>query len=230
MNYQDFIKFLQNISLQPVSVLDVTIPKNKYVPLDLSLSNTHMSKIDVSSSFLLETYINNFIKDNKALVAFGGYLEERNIYKRSSHFNNKKTEERNIHLGIDFWCSAETSVFSPFDATVHSFKNNSNYGDYGPTVILKHTINNTVFYSLFGHLSLSSITNIKVNQEFKKGEKIATLGTSEINGDYPPHLHFQLIKEIENFQGDYPGVCSKNDLEFYKHNCPNPNMILKLKT
>ncbi|MFK7782228.1 peptidoglycan DD-metalloendopeptidase family protein, partial [Psychroserpens sp.] len=105
-----------------------------------------------------------------------------------------------------------------------------NFGDYGPTIILQHVIQDSRFYTLYGHLSLSSIVNLKVGQKFKKGELIATLGDASVNGDYPPHLHFQIIKDIQHYVGDYPGVCSKQDLEFYIHNCPNPNFLLKLES
>ena len=54
------------------------------------------------------------------------------------------------------------------------------------------------------------------------------VGYSEVNGDYAPHLHFQIIKNIENFEGDYPGVTSQNNLAFYRANCPDPNLVLKL--
>jgi murein DD-endopeptidase MepM/ murein hydrolase activator NlpD len=94
---------------------------------------------------------------------------------------------------------------------------------------LKHQIKNQEFYTLFGHLSLESITNLKVGTLFKKGQQLATLGKPEVNGDYAPHLHFQIIKNIGDFSGDYPGVCSENDLDFYKKNCPNPNLLLKIK-
>ena len=69
----------------------------------------------------------------------------------------------------------------------------------------------------------------KIGTTVKKGEIIATLGSSPINGDYAPHLHFQIIIDIQNKIGDYPGVCSKNNLEFYSQNCPNPNLLLKIK-
>ena len=111
---------------------------------------------------------------------------------------------------------------------MHSFKNNTNYGDYGPTIILKHHINDIEFYTLYGHLSMESIVNTSVGQFFKQGEQIATLGDVSINGDYAPHLHFQIIKDIQDYKGDYPGVCSKQDLDFYLNNCPDPNMLLKL--
>ena len=111
---------------------------------------------------------------------------------------------------------------------MHSFKNNEGLGDYGPTIILEHEIENEKFYTLYGHLSLESINNLTVGTFYRKGESIATIGNSEINGDYSPHLHFQIIKNIENYWGDYPGVCSRDDLNFYIENCPDPNLLLKI--
>ena len=46
---------------------------------------------------------------------------------------------------------------------------------------------------------------------------------------YAPHLHFQIIKKLVNNFGDYPGVCSKKDLKHYLENCPDPNVLLKIK-
>ncbi|WP_303317357.1 peptidoglycan DD-metalloendopeptidase family protein [Flavivirga abyssicola] len=227
MILKDFSYFLSSISNEPLRVLDASIPNTKYISLDLSESNETLNSIDVSSSSKLNEYVNNHIKKHNALVAYGGYLEVRNIYKRSSHFNKQAEDGRNIHLGIDLWCLANTPIYAPLDATVHSFKNNTNYGDYGPTIILKHTINKVVFYTLYGHLSLASIKDLKVDQTFKQGEQIAILGDFAVNGDYPPHLHFQIIKDIQNHMGDYPGVCSKKDLEFYIENCPDPNTLMK---
>lgn len=210
-------------------VLDSNISINDYVPLDLSKSNKDLAAVDVSSSNKLESYINAHITAHKAKVAYGGYIEIRNIYQRSSYFKAANPEtERNIHLGLDLWIAAETPIYTPLDAEVHSFKNNTNFGDYGPTIILEHSIDDILFYTLYGHLSLGSIENLKIGQTFKKGEQIATLGDESINGDYAPHLHFQIIKDLQDYKGDYPGVCSKMDLEFYKENCLDPNLILKL--
>jgi murein DD-endopeptidase MepM/ murein hydrolase activator NlpD len=130
---------------------------------------------------------------------------------------------------MDLWITAGTPVFAPLDATVRSFKNNLNFGDYGPTIILEHKIQGVKFYTLYGHLSLESIANLKVGQTLIRGEQFATLGDANVNGDYPPHLHFQIIRDIQGFKGDYPGVCSKKDLQFYLNNCPDPNVLLKLK-
>ena len=229
MEPKDFSNFIKNISSESLHVLEASIPKSKYIPIDLSESNQILNTVDASSSSKLEVFVNNHIKKHDALVAYGGYLEVRNIYKRSNHFNSQAEEERNIHLGIDLWCAAETPIYAPLDGIVHSFKNNTNYGDYGPTIILKHQIYEVEFYTLYGHLSVSSIEKLKVGKPFKQYDEIATLGGAQVNGDYPPHLHFQIIIDIEDFKGDYPGVCSNQDLGFYKRNCPNPNLLLRLE-
>ena len=234
MTSTSFPEFLSQISSRPLYVLDSGIPIHSYIPLDLSNSNDEIYNIDTTNSKDLEAYILNYIKDNKGRVAYGGYNEVRNIYQRSTHFNQQDTaSQRNIHLGLDLWIEAGTQVFSPLDATVHSFANNTNYGDYGPTIILKHGINDIEFYTLYGHLSPESITSINVGQIFKQGEQIATLGEASVNGDYAPHLHFQIIKDIQDYKGDYPGVCSKQDLGFLFKQLPRPkravevNVILK---
>lgn len=228
MSNNQFSEFLFNIKSAPLRVLDASFFSTDYVSLDLSETNKELELIDVSSSIKLGLYIDKHIKKHKALVAFGGYNEIRTIYNRSHYFNLESNNERNIHIGIDLWCNPNTPVFAPLEATVHSFKNNTNFGDYGPTIILKHEIDATVFYTLYGHLSLESLENLKVNQIFKQGEQIATLGDASVNGDYPPHLHLQIIKDIQDFKGDYPGVCNKKDLDFYLNNCPDPNLLLKL--
>jgi murein DD-endopeptidase MepM/ murein hydrolase activator NlpD len=228
MNSNNFSSSIKKNVQEVFPVLGKDISKHKYVPLDLSETNTFLNTVDVSSSSKLENYVNSCILKENGIVAYGGYLEVRNIYKRSEHFNSQSEDERNIHIGIDLWCAAKTPIYAPFDSVVSSFKNNSNFGDYGPTIILKHSLKGLVFYTLYGHLSLSSIASLKVGQKFNQGDKIAILGDASVNGDYPPHLHFQIIKNIENADGDYPGVCAKKDLEFYKDNCPDPNILLEL--
>lgn len=228
MTTTEFSSFLS--ALAPLSVLDASIPLQKYIPLDLSISNADLQRVDVSSSSALEQYINQHIQKHKGLVAYGGYNETRNIYQRSTHFNQQNQDsERNIHIGLDLWLAAGSPIFAPLDATVHSFKNNTHYGDYGPTIILKHELNDVTFYTLYGHLSLDAIANLHVGQTFQQGDQIATLGDASVNGDYPPHLHFQIIRDLQGYEGDYAGVCSKKDLDFYLGNCPSPNKILGLE-
>jgi len=230
MTSNTFTEFLDRLGNESLFVLDSTISKSSYVALDLSVTNETLQTVAISSSESLGVYIDRHIAINNSKVAYGGYLEKRGIYNRSDYFNTTNSEtERNIHLGIDLWIAAETPIYAPLDGEIHSFQNNTNFGDYGPTIILKHTIDGFEFYTLYGHLSLTSIQNIHVGQQFKKGDQIATLGDASVNGDYPPHLHFQIIKDMQDYKGDYPGVTSRKELDFYKENCPDPNLLLGLE-
>ena len=226
METKDFISDIAFV--KPCHVLDTELPRSAYVPISLDENNKELQQFDITSSQAWQQYINAYLKERNVQVAWGGYLEKRNIYKRSIHFN--ADNERNIHLGIDLWCDAGTEVLAVLDGEVHSFQNNTAYGDYGPTIILKHSsVNGMTFYSLYGHLSLESLKNLYAGKKVKKGEVIATLGLAAINGDYAPHLHFQLIKDMRGNTGDYPGVCSEKYLDFYRANCPDPNWLLGLE-
>jgi len=227
MPISSFEIFLKSLKTHPL--IDATISKSEYVALDLSVNNPDLKSVNVSSSDDLEKYIWHYINSHKAKVAYGGYIEKRGIYERSTYFNQNNSDEvRNIHLGLDLWIEANTPIYAPLDGKIHSFKNNTNHGDYGPTLILKHIFSDTQFYTLYGHLSIASLEGLKVGVEINQGQQIATLGTTKVNGDYPPHLHFQIIKDIQDYKGDYPGVCNQFNLEFYKGNCPDPNLLLKL--
>jgi len=215
-------------SLPPTKVIDSSIDFSKYVALDLSVTNKGLVESKPLTAADFENFITNYLKKNNAEIAFGGYIEGRNLYQRSTIFKNENLPERNIHIGLDLWGKVGTSILAPLDGKIHSFKNNEGFGDYGPTIILEHEIENEKFYTLYGHLSLESIENLTVGTVFKKGESLATFGNSTVNGDYAPHLHFQIINNIENYNGDYPGVCNINDLNFYIENCPDPNLLLKI--
>jgi murein DD-endopeptidase MepM/ murein hydrolase activator NlpD len=220
--------FLKNISKRSLKVIDASIPFEDYIPISISSKNKQLN-FDISSSYEWETYIENYLKKNNAKVAFGGYLEKRDIYNRSEYFTKQLEENRrNIHLGIDLWCDSKTKILAVLDGEIHSYKKNKNHGDYGPTIIIKHTVETKVFYSLYGHLSEDSIKNICVGDIVLEGQIIGELGDNSVNGDYAPHLHFQLIIDMENNEGDYPGVSSSSTINFYKENCPNPNLLLKL--
>ncbi|SHN06259.1 Peptidase family M23 [Polaribacter sp. KT 15] len=230
MKLNPFESFLKNISETPLLAIDKKIHLSSYVPINISNTNKDLLSFDVSSSNDWENYIEAFLKKENKHVAYGGYLEKRNLYDRSAYFKNLSEEDkRNIHLGIDLWCKEKTKVLAVLKGKVHSFNFNKNHGDYGPTIILEHKIADYNFYTLYGHLSENSIQNLKVGDKFNEGEVIAELGNATVNGDYAPHLHFQIIKNLQGNKGDYPGVSSSKDLDFYKENCPNPNLLLKIK-
>jgi len=229
MHTKELKSVLRQLSLEDIHVIDISISRNDYMPIDLSKANTALDTIDISSSRAWQTFILNSLNKQNKIVAYGGYLEKRALYNRSSYFINQNFEtDRNIHLGLDLWTAAGTSVLAAVPGKIHSFKDNTNFGDYGPTVILEHQLHGLKFYTLYGHLSRASLTHLNIGAKVGQGEVIAHLGTAAVNGDYAPHLHFQIIKDLQSNVGDYPGVCSLRDLEFYKNNTFNPEIILGL--
>ena len=55
---------------------------------------------------------------------------------------------------------------------------------------------------------------------------IAEFGMRFENGNWPPHLHFQLIMDMEGWTGDYPGVCKFSEKDKWLANCPDPDLVL----
>ncbi|MEA3452285.1 MAG: peptidoglycan DD-metalloendopeptidase family protein [Bacteroidota bacterium] len=221
---------LQNILKQNTGVFHkvINFENKKLYKFDFSENNKELTSDVIKDSRSLSDYINSTLRNNNADIGYGGYVENRAIYKKSEHFGGNAENSRTIHLGIDIWCNVNEPVFSPNEAKVHSFKNNSNFGDYGATIILKHKIENVIFYTLYGHLSLKSLDNIEVNQVIMKGEKIAEIGNEKENGNWPPHLHFQIISDMQNYFGDFPGVCTVAEKSKFIKLCPNPNLILNI--
>ena len=226
---QHIHKVFENQGGKQNYVIDKTISLNDYVSIDLSNSNPELESLDLSTSKDLGNYIEHYLHKHSAKVAYGGYLEVRNIYKRGSQFACDDIRmERNIHLGMDFWCKQGTPVLAVLRGKVHSFQNNKAVGDYGPTIILEHYIQGETFHTLYGHLSEDSMEKLYVGQEVEEGQVIGTVGDPAVNGDYAPHLHFQVIEDIQGLFGDYPGVSCQENIPFYKDNCPDPNMLLNL--
>ena len=191
------------------------------VQLDFSAENIRLKEIDLDNRQQFDQFIQDEISILGGNCGIGGYLEERVIYRRSSHYENAD-EPRCIHLGVDIWMNAGTDVFAIADGSIHSAAINNAYGDYGGTIILQHPIKDGIIFSLYGHLSHESIVNARVGSFIKQGEFIGKLGSWDENGNWPAHIHFQLIRDLQGNLGDYPGVCSKIDLIFYQENCPNP--------
>ena len=212
-----------------IKVIAPEIDYSDYIPFDLSATTTDSLKLPLTDSKAFEDFVENYFSINQAKIAYGGYLERRNLYQRSTVFKDITIEERNIHIGLDLWIKAGTLVLAALDGKIHSFQNNTALGDYGPTIVLEHEIQGEKFYTLYGHLSLESLAEKAEGQKVTKGQIIGQLGSAPINGDYAPHLHFQIINDMQGKKGDYPGVSSKKELAFYKKNCPDPNLLLKIK-
>ncbi len=203
--------------------------ENKLLQLNFTAANTELNNKALEDGDQFAAYIRQKINNAGALYGIGGYGEYRNFYSRSKVFDNVPgAEPRRFHLGIDIWGEAGTPVYAFMGGMVHSFAFNNRFGDYGATLILLHQLDGIAFYTLYGHISLDDINNIQVGEYVTRGQEIAHFGVPSENGNWPPHLHFQIISDIELNEGDYPGVCSYGEKDKYLQNCPDPDIIINM--
>jgi len=192
---------------------------------DFTSNNKELKPEQIADTESFANYINQTLRAQGARYGIGGYGEHRTLYARSRHFDTEE-EPRRLHLGIDVWGPAGTAVMAPLDGIVHSFAFNNNDSDYGATLILTHNTGGAGFHILYGHLSLNSLKNCYEGQHVSKGEVIAEFGMRFENGNWPPHLHFQIIIDMQGWKGDYPGVCKFSEREEWLANCPDPDLVL----
>jgi murein DD-endopeptidase MepM/ murein hydrolase activator NlpD len=220
------LKKYQN-SFHNVVPFDAT--KDKLLQINFTATNTELNETIIEDSDRFTSYIKQKIQTAGALYGIGGYAEYRSFYSRSSVFNSAPgAEPRRLHLGIDIWGDARTPVYAFMGGMIHSFAFNNRFGDYGATLILLHQLDGIAFYSLYGHISLNDINTIQAGKYVIRGQEIAHFGMPAENGNWPPHLHFQIIYDMEMKRGDYPGVCSYGEKAKYLCNCPDPDLILNM--
>lgn len=191
------------------------------IHIDLSTSNHEFDGLSQSE---WDRAIENKIADAGAIAAVGGYLEKRSVYENTPNF--KGDEQRNVHIGVDVFIPAGTSVHAPLAGEVHCFANRQGVGDYGPVIVLRHELDGSAFHSLYGHLTEASLRGLYRGMTVDAGAAIAEIGDRPLNGDWPPHLHFQLICDLQGQDDDYPGVAHAADLDFYRVNCPDPGALV----
>lgn len=208
-------------------VLSIDYRRLPFFVFDFTRNNQELEKVNMSNTAEFSRYVKSKISENNAQFGIGRYDENRTIYDHSDLFDGEI--RRTIHLGIDLWVEPGTEVLCPIKARVHSFRNNNaGNGDYGPTIILEHELNGVRFYTLYGHLSLDSLENLEAGQEFNMGDVIGRVGSYPTNGDWPPHLHFQLVTNMRGEMGHFRGVASIENRGEYLELCPNPNLILQI--
>ncbi|MCG2419921.1 aminotransferase class III-fold pyridoxal phosphate-dependent enzyme [Aequorivita sp. F47161] len=207
-----------------------SVSSEKVVNLDMSVGSTLLGNLsEYSDTDISEFKLKQFRKHNPKTILVNGYMETRPFYSTPAFKSegNNGPQYRTVHLGTDFWVPAKTPVHAPFDGIVKVIHHNNYDKDYGPMLILEHKFNDGKFYSLYGHLSLMSLEILQVGQKVKQGDRIAYIGKSAENGNWAPHLHFQLILDLLGNDENFNGVALPSNIEIWKSICPNPNFIFE---
>jgi 4-aminobutyrate aminotransferase-like enzyme len=82
-------------------------------------------------------------------------------------------------------------------------------------MIVKHE----TFFTLYGHLAEIPLA---VGTKVKAGQEIARVGDRPGNGDWPPHLHYQIIRDLLDMGCDFPGVANPDMSEVFTALSPDP--------
>ena len=222
-----FVSWAKNNTCQ-LSSLVPTLGKEKVYPLDLSIASPWMDQESESSDLDYFQYkIGKLQELEPDKIIAGGYLEPRPLYTTTAYdkLGNNGVESRTIHLGIDFWSGAETPVHALFDGVVVTAVNDVGDKEYGGLIIIKHLVDDLEFFTLYGHLSIASIESKVVGQEIQKGECVGYLGHYPENGNWPTHLHFQIMLAKLSYVDDFPGVAYPEEINIWSSICPDPNLI-----
>lgn len=169
-----------------------------------------------------------------AVAAVGGYDEARPVYASEAyrHHGDERDEWRTVHLGLDIFLPAGTAVFAPLDGVVHSFADNAAPFDYGPCIVLEHCVEDDQgplrFHTLYGHLSRESLVGLVAGAAVRRGQRLATLGDFPVNGNWPPHLHLQIVLDMLGASGDFIGSCRPSERPLWLSLCPDPNLLARV--
>lgn len=228
-----FLKFIEKNKGTFGKVVEADLINDDKIVLDLSVGSLDLgNNPNFEDAQKFEVLVDRLMEDADVKISIGKYNEIRPIYT-SDAFTVKSDEGpqwRTLHVGLDVFMVAETPVYAPLAGKIHSFNNNAADRDYGPAIILAHKIDeNLTFYTLYGHLSEDSLEGLSIGMPIKKGQQIAKIGARPINGDWPPHLHFQIILDMLDYQGDFPGVAFPHQQNLWTSLCPNPNLLIGIK-
>jgi len=200
--------------------------------LDTSISSPYISVVEDYDVERMCRGLNRALEDSNTTTGIGRYDEYRLIYQ-SEAFNDMTGHKRTLHLGIDIFQPAGSNVYCPLDATVFSVADNNEEFDYGGTVILKHkvtceTYGQLTFFTLYGHLSPDSFSELKVGAVIAAGSLVGCMGRPDENGNWPPHVHFQIVTDMLDEVSTFVGVGSHAHRNVWLSLCPDPNLILRL--
>ncbi len=161
-------------------------------------------------------------------VGVGRWDEPRLAYTGDA-YATMSGERRTIHIGVDLFRPAEAGVQAPLAGRVHSKCVHHDEFDYGGCVILEHApLDCPKFWTLYGHLSHASVNALEVGGQVEAGESFVRLGPFRENGGWVPHLHFQIVTDLLDLEGTFPGVATPSHCSTWHSLSPCPADLLGL--
>jgi 4-aminobutyrate aminotransferase-like enzyme len=200
------------------------------IDIDLSVGTPLVEEPSIVGTEAFNDIVFGRMRDAGVQVAIGHYDEARVWYTSAQYAgtDGEHPERRTVHLGVDLFAEPGTPVLAPLDGRVHSVRNNTDHLDYGPTVILEHKPRGgPTFYTLYGHLAKEALA-LKPGSTVATGRAFAHIGSFAVNGHWPPHLHFQIVTDLLDRAGEFPGVAAPSRRATWLSLSPDPNLVLHL--
>ena len=219
------IDWLEEQTLAPILGFPLTAENSK--TLDFGMESRILAQVtDLADPAAYAEPIRQHLGEKT--IGIGFYNEVRPIYL-ADMFAINHHQRRTVHIGVDLFAPPETPIYAPLAGTIHSLADHIGEQDYGPTLILQHEPSpDLCFYTLYGHLSPRTLDQWQLGQRIEAGELLAHIGDCPHNGNWTPHLHFQIIVDLLDYSDNFPGVCSPKLRDMWTSLSPDPNHILRL--
>ena len=219
------IDWLDAQSLEPILGMPLTASNSKTV--DLGMTSRLLARVtDLADPATYAEPLRRRLGENT--IGIGLYDEVRPIYL-ADMFAIDHHQRRTVHIGADLFAPPETAIYAPLAGTIHSLADCIDEQDYGPVLILKHEPKpDLCFYTLYGHLSPSALERWEVGDRVEAGDTLARIGDYPRNGNWTPHLHFQIVVDLLDNDDNFPGVGAPKQRDLWTSLSPDPNHILRL--
>lgn len=114
--------------------------------------------------------------------------------------------KKRYHRGIDIGGEEDDNLIAIADGEVVRASANQSWSAYGLRLDIRHVINGTVYYSVYGHcnnLENGENKTLKIGDQVKKGDRIGGMGGGKgdpnAGNSMGVHLHFE-IRQGKNYR------------------------------
>jgi 4-aminobutyrate aminotransferase-like enzyme len=159
-------------------------------------------------------------------IGLGRFGEDRGLYDHPD--SPRDPDPRDIHLGVDIFVPAGSRILAPYPGVVEDTGNDAGRHGFGGILVLRHETDAGVpFWTVYGHLAPASLAGLRPGQRIAQGETLARLGTMNENGNWPPHLHVQLMTHLMGWRAEeVMGIAWVSQWELWREICLDPSIIL----
>ncbi|HLC97689.1 MAG TPA: peptidoglycan DD-metalloendopeptidase family protein [Candidatus Nanoarchaeia archaeon] len=160
----------------------------KWIELNLN-EESKSASIDFTDPVAKLAWTHSLHRARGAEYSFGGFLEDRShLWK--DHY--QKEQQLFIHLGVDFAVPVGTETALLERSRVeHIMLDKESYGGWGGRVLVQSL--ESLQYFIYGHLRHD--IPLLVGEIYAAGTVLGTVGETQVNGGWAPHLHLQRMDE-----------------------------------